>query len=429
MVVLLSKKQAYLTINGDLRPANKLNISGFFSGLECDTFETGIRWLPFITKGADGAEYLEYVFKQFDQIKPLIDRDMLIVPKFDKSCPKVNVDLYNQSIFMDVGGIISDYVGKDIVATLNGNILFKIYDGLDYDSYTYEEKQRIYKAYSILRLLCSTDKSFFALYAVYGHAGGREILRSIMDDSGINSVPDDLYKLVPDNRNIYGLKWERIVNYLITGRKEQGYTYDFGKFLNEWTDSLNMSYAIHVTNDEEGVAHHRVPKDEKYPADLASFHYRYSEIIRQHQQKNSTRLYTARKMTLKFYEYKTKDGVYIFILPSSDEDMINESIQQNNCLAGYTTAHATGKTTIVFMRYADSPDKSLVTIERQGDQVIQKYRACNQPVSAMENAAIEEWLRETCEAKLIEHRIQEEVEKGLRGAEEKRENAADFQTA
>ena len=134
-------------------------------------------------------------------------------------------------------------------------------------------------------------------------------------------------------------------------------------------------------------------------------------------------------MTLKFYEYKTKDGVYIFILPSSDEDMINESIQQNNCLAGYTTAHATGKTTIVFMRYADSPDKSLVTIERQGDQVIQKYRACNQPVSAMENAAIEEWLRETCEAKLIEHRIQEEVEKRLREAEEKRENAADFQTA
>jgi hypothetical protein len=103
-------------------------------------------------------------------------------------------------------------------------------------------------------------------------------------------------------------------------------------------------------------------------------------------------------------------------MPDSDADMIDEARQMDNCLAGYTTRHATGETTIVFMRYAAYPDKSLVTIERRDDMIIQKRRAHNNPVTFEEDKAIAEWLRETTQAKLIEMRVQQEVERRLKEA-------------
>ena len=430
MVILLSKKQAYISINGEIRPANKSNINDFFSGLETDTLQTGVRWLPSIAKGAYGAKSLENIINNFDAIKPLADRDLFIMPKYkSQSFHFYTIPNSKMSIFIDISEIFAELVGRDIIASIIGAIMTKLPVKFDSADFHPDEWQKIAKAYSILGQFQAYQDSFFAMYVAYGHSGARNILKAIMNDCTIDTIPDDLYKLAPENQNRYRLRWERIVEYMVNERKKQGYTHDFATFLNEWTDTLKASYTIHETVDERGIGHNRVPKDEKYPSYLASLHRKNSDILQHYSQKNEASLYTARRITLKIYEYTTKDKLYTFRLPLSDADMIKEAQQQDNCLAGYTTAHATGETTIVFMRYTASPDKSLVTIERRGDRVIQKYRACNRPVSEQEEKAIQEWLRETCEAKLIEQRVKEEVQKRLKNVQEDQHKSTGSHTA
>ena len=48
-----------------------------------------------------------------------------------------------------------------------------------------------------------------------------------------------------------------------------------------------------------------------------------------------------------------------------------------HCVGGYAGRHMDGKTNIVFLRRADTPDKSLYTIEIDGAEVRQAYGAHN----------------------------------------------------
>ena len=415
LVILISKKTAYIKTRGEYKFVNEKNLGNFFSALETPKFETGIRWLPTIRKGASGMRYLEAICKNLSTYKPLVDRELCILPvSTEVSWIRRHPDSVNNiPIFTDIATVLADFVNKDFVSKVVGHVL----TGRDIDS-----MDGVYPPYAIKRMkkalhILTNFNSFYALYVAFGHSGGRGIIRAIMQDDTMDALSSQLVNLAPNCQNIYKLKWERVAQYITSGRIAQGYAAREENFVNDWVDTLHMSYTVHAKTID-GVEHHKVPKDEKYPKNLSTLHQHYASIINQYSNHNDTALYDARKEELAYYIYTTKDKKYIFILPSSDADMIDEARQQDNCLAGYTTRHANGETTIVFMRYAATPDKSLVTIERRGDTVIQKYRAHNRKVTPEEDAAIREWLKETNKAKFIELRIQQEVERRLKEKEE-----------
>ena len=416
LVILVSKKMAYIKTRNGYKYVNAKTLGSFFSGLETGKLETGVRWLPVIIKGVDGMRMLEKICERLGNIKPMIDRGLFITPEDTNSSatwydpnPVANA-VDNHAIFTDVADILREFVNQDFIGKITGYVLIRSTPAPIERICTPLEIKKMKKA---MHILCSF-KTCYSLYSAFGYNGGRGIIRAIMQDDTMEEVPN-LENLVPNHQNKYKLQWERVAQYLTSGRIAQGYAADEENFITDWTDTLNMSYTVHA-KIINGIEQHRVPKDEKYPNYLKSLHEHYQSIIHLYSEHNDPSLYATRKEECPHYQYTTKNKVYIFRMPDSDADMIDEARQMDNCLAGYTTRHATGETTIVFMRYAAYPDKSLVTIERRDDMIIQKRRAHNNPVTFEEDKAIAEWLRETTQAKLIEMRVQQEVERRLKEA-------------
>ncbi len=90
-------------------------------------------------------------------------------------------------------------------------------------------------------------------------------------------------------------------------------------------------------------------------------------------------------------EYECVIGEYQFIYPKSTQDIKDEAVQQNNCVASYIDRVIDGKCHILFLRKKDTPDKSLVTIEVVNNKIVQARRYFNCEISNEENEVIEEW--------------------------------------
>ena len=89
------------------------------------------------------------------------------------------------------------------------------------------------------------------------------------------------------------------------------------------------------------------------------------------------------------YECKYKD--YAFIYPKCIQDIRDEAVSQNNCVASYIDSVINGDCHILFLRHKDRPDDSLVTIEVRNNQIVQAKRRFNNPVTEQDQEAIDYW--------------------------------------
>lgn len=93
----------------------------------------------------------------------------------------------------------------------------------------------------------------------------------------------------------------------------------------------------------------------------------------------------------KHYEYKIGD--YIFIYPNCTQDIKDEAVQQNNCVASYIKDVIEGRCHILFLRKKGQKEKSLVTIEVDPvmDKIVQAKGRFNRDTTDEENSAIAAW--------------------------------------
>lgn len=84
-------------------------------------------------------------------------------------------------------------------------------------------------------------------------------------------------------------------------------------------------------------------------------------------------------------------GKYQFIYPETTQDIKNEAVEQNNCVASYIDNVIDGKCHILFLRRKESPDKSLVTVEVRENHIVQARRRFNDPVTEEEQEVIDMW--------------------------------------
>lgn len=89
------------------------------------------------------------------------------------------------------------------------------------------------------------------------------------------------------------------------------------------------------------------------------------------------------------YECKYKD--YVFIYPKCVQDIRDEAVSQNNCVASYIDSVINGDCHILFLRHKDKPDDSLVTIEVRNNKIVQAKRRFNDPVTEQDQEAIDYW--------------------------------------
>lgn len=92
-----------------------------------------------------------------------------------------------------------------------------------------------------------------------------------------------------------------------------------------------------------------------------------------------------------FKDYTTKDGKYIITHPSCAEDVKQEGYNLNHCCASYINKVIRGTSKLVFLRYAKSIAKSLVTIEICDKAIVQARGASNRSITKEEFAKICEY--------------------------------------
>ena len=127
----------------------------------------------------------------------------------------------------------------------------------------------------------------------------------------------------------------------------------------------------------------------KYPKYLSTHHdqlaLKYRFISNEVNKEKFAEYYDA----VKHLEWQGKE--YVIKVPETVEDIVDEAIQQNNCLQSYISRVLDRQTTIVFLRKKKCPEKSLVTIEVQNNSVIQAKAHFNKTPGNSEMVAIKEW--------------------------------------
>lgn len=149
----------------------------------------------------------------------------------------------------------------------------------------------------------------------------------------------------------------------------------------------DMRYLMKELYDYARMMSEISPKFDKYPRNFLTTH---KIAIRNYNRlKHEFDEELFRKQVHKGYEYKFKD--YCFIYPNSTQEIKDEAVQQNNCVASYINNVINGDCHIMFLRKLNALNHSLVTIEIRNNQIVQAKRRFNDPVTSEDQEAIDAW--------------------------------------
>jgi hypothetical protein len=90
-------------------------------------------------------------------------------------------------------------------------------------------------------------------------------------------------------------------------------------------------------------------------------------------------------------EMENNFGDYCFVYPKSVQDIKDEAVQQNNCVASYIQRVIDGRCHILFLRKKDNLDKSLVTIEVVNGKIVQALQRFNNPLTEEQKEVVDKW--------------------------------------
>lgn len=168
----------------------------------------------------------------------------------------------------------------------------------------------------------------------------------------------------------YNCDVNTFIDYIVRGLYSQGIDYIDGNIYNYYKDYLSMINAM------KGKIKDKYPKYLKTEHDKVSMRYRIWKKY-----KNDLEIF---KITEENKKLEFSDKKYSIILPETSSDIVDEGINQSHCVASYVERVANGDTLILFMRYTDIIDESLVTIEVKNNIICQAKGYANRQLSKEE---------------------------------------------
>lgn len=212
----------------------------------------------------------------------------------------------------------------------------------------FRNSQRSYQAYQVKQALESLGTKYIAGVEAFMGA-------------------DDVQKMPK------GVKPITFQNYLMKQKRTIGFYQDYIDMLNE--------IGIPITPMK------RLPKDLKMAHDKAvdTLNAMKREIVRKE--------FAKRANEESFLEMTIKEVQ--FILPREANDLIEEGKSLKHCVGGssYINQHADGRTTIVFARKADEPDKPYYTLEYRDSRLIQVSGWDNKKPDEQLRKVVNQWLQ------------------------------------
>lgn len=269
----------------------------------------------------------------------------------------------------------------------------------------YKREEQIYSAGLTLAGTCGRDYFKGTINEI--PKGLVKILREIRE--GVNNVNVEEYKAHPDAFN-YAFNHEfvslskrdayRFLMYICSSwdRNELRYTYS-NKFFNicdryGYTPKSLLNYIDYLVtyeaispdypskilgeiDDNCNMLSQMSDKYDRYPRHFLTSHQITSRTYQRWKEQFNEELFSKRvnkKMEIVINGYK-------FIYPSKTEDIKNEAVQQSNCVVSYIDRVINGQCDIIFMRNANTPNESLVTVEIRNKKVVQARRRFNESVT------------------------------------------------
>ncbi|WP_297994067.1 PcfJ domain-containing protein [uncultured Clostridium sp.] len=177
----------------------------------------------------------------------------------------------------------------------------------------------------------------------------------------------------------YNCDVNTFIDYIVRGLYSQGIDRIDGNIYSDYRDYLSM------TNAMKGKIKDKYPKYLKTEHDKVSMRY---SIWKKY--KNDLEIF---KITEENKKLEFSDKKYSIILPETSSDIVDEGINQSHCVASYVERVANGDTLILFMRYTDIIDESLVTIEVKNNIICQAKGYANRQLSKEELDFIKRWAK------------------------------------
>lgn len=234
-----------------------------------------------------------------------------------------------------------------------------------------------------LKAFMATRRSM-SVMTLYRRAKKQKSGLTMADCQGIEdalgwSADKELPKLAKE----YGTTIKDLVRYI---RRQADGERTFGMAFRTWKDYMTAAEAVEMRIYREDV---------KFPKDLWTAHEEAAEqnrkrLEREHRKEMRRRqaaekkwkeeqaekerrallAYADRKKTLeKRYGYAA-EGL-VFRVPENREEIVAEGKVLQHCVGGYADRHIDGAVTILFLRKEAAPDKPFLTVEMNGDKLVQ----------------------------------------------------------
>ena len=138
---------------------------------------------------------------------------------------------------------------------------------------------------------------------------------------------------------------------------------------------LELSAVMREFADYQAQLERLAPNADKLPHDLHEAHARLSTRERHLLNRGKNEKFRTQRHLLQWMRWKW-GGMFIRPIDSAEE-IVGEGEEQNNCVAGYASRHADGKTIIMVLRKCSEPRKPWHTVE-----IDPKTLACRQCYAA-----------------------------------------------
>lgn len=149
----------------------------------------------------------------------------------------------------------------------------------------------------------------------------------------------------------------------------------------------NMYDLIRELEDYARMMNTISPKFDKYPRNFLTTHQIACRNYNRLRKEFSEDLFKQRINK----NYECTFGDYAFIYPNCIQDIKDEAVNQNNCVASYIDKVIDGDCHIMFLRKKNNPQDSLVTIEIRNNKIVQAKRKYNADITEEDKIVIDKW--------------------------------------
>jgi hypothetical protein len=185
-----------------------------------------------------------------------------------------------------------------------------------------------------------------------------------------------------------GYDYKRLMDYLFDDLDHQGLGQHIARSCEEMT----------LIRDYARMAEAVVGRDfDRYPRHLKTAH----DIVMRNYRVNKSQVLSKRYAdmveSLKGMEYKGEE--YSVVVPATLDLIVKEGQSLNHCVANYIEGLVAGEYSILFLRKNDDLEKSLVTLQVQGERIVQAKGVNNRPVSREEKEVMDKYVEQLAKQK------------------------------